>query len=40
MSVPIGKSDGLPVGMMLTGRIGEDDLVLRAGYAFEKFGQA
>lgn len=39
MSVPIGKSDGLPVGMMLTGRTGEDDLVLRAGYAFEKFGQ-
>jgi amidase len=36
MSVPLGKSAGLPVGMMLTGRAGEDDVVLRAGHAFEK----
>ena len=36
MSVPVGKSDGLPIGMMLTGRTGEDDVVLRTGHAFEK----
>jgi len=35
MSVPAGMSEGLPVGLMLTGRFGEDDLVLRAGHAFE-----
>ena len=35
MSVPAGMSDGLPVGLMLTGRYGEDDVVLRAGHAFE-----
>ena len=36
MSVPAGMSNGLPVGMMLTGRMGEDDVVLRAGHAFEQ----
>lgn len=36
MSVPCGESDGLPIGMMLTGRNGEDDVVLRAGHAFEQ----
>jgi amidase len=36
MSVPAGMSDGLPVGLMLTGRYGEDDVVLRAGHAFEQ----
>ena len=36
MSVPAGFSKGLPVGMMLTGRYGEDDVVLRAGHAFEQ----
>ena len=36
MSVPAGFSQGLPVGMMLTGRHGEDDVVLRAGHAFEQ----
>jgi amidase len=35
MSVPVCLSDGLPVGMMITGRYGEDDVVLRAGHAFE-----
>ena len=35
MSVPTDLSDGLPVGMMITGRYGEDDVVLRAGHAFE-----
>ena len=32
MSVPAGMSEGLPVGMMLTGRWSEDDIVLRAGH--------
>lgn len=36
MSVPAGMSEGLPVGLMLTGRYGEDDVVLRAGHAFEQ----
>lgn len=36
MSVPVGFSKGLPVGMMLTGRYGEDDVVLRVGHAFEQ----
>jgi amidase len=36
MSVPAGFSQGLPVGMMFTGRYGEDDVVLRAGHAFEQ----
>lgn len=38
MSVPCGRVDGLPVGMMLIGRRGEDDVVLRAAYAFEQTG--
>jgi amidase len=38
MSVPVGMSDGLPVGMMITGRLGEDDTVLRVGHAFEMLG--
>lgn len=36
MSVPAGMSEGLPVGMMLTGRWGEDDVVLRVAHAFEQ----
>lgn len=36
MSVPAGMSEGLPVGLMLTGRYGEDDVVLRGGHAFEQ----
>jgi amidase len=35
MSVPCALSDGLPVGMMLVGRRGEDATVLRAAHAFE-----
>ena len=35
MNVPCGMSDGLPVGMMLVGRHGEDGTVLRAADAFE-----
>ncbi len=36
MSVPAGISDGLPVGIMFTGRHGEDDVVLRMAHAFEQ----
>jgi amidase len=36
LSVPAGMSDGLPVGIMFTGRYGEDDVVLRAGHVFEQ----
>ncbi|KYD14492.1 amidase [Saccharococcus caldoxylosilyticus] len=35
MNVPCGKSEGLPVGMMIVGRIGEDDTVLRVAHAFQ-----
>ena len=37
ISVPCGFSaDGLPVGLMLAGRHWEDDVVLRAAYAYEQ----
>lgn len=36
LSTPAGMSQGLPVGLMITGRYGEDDVVLRAGHAFEQ----
>jgi amidase len=36
LSVPCGKLDGLPIGMMIVGRIGDDATVLRAGHAFEQ----
>ncbi|WP_078427407.1 amidase [Alkalihalobacterium alkalinitrilicum] len=35
MNVPCGKSEGLPVGMMIVGRVGEDDIVLRVAHAFQ-----
>lgn len=38
MSVPCGWVAGLPVGMMLVGRRGEDDVVLRAARALEDTG--
>jgi len=38
LSVPCGKLDGLPIGMMIVGRIGDDATVLRAGHAFEQLG--
>ena len=38
LSVPCGKLDGLPIGMMIVGRHGDDATVLRAGYAFEQLG--
>ena len=36
INVPCGMSDGLPVGMMLVGRVGEDATVLRAADAYQK----
>ena len=36
MTVPCGLLGGLPVGMMLVGRRGEDAMVLRAAHAFEQ----
>ena len=38
LSVPCGKLDGLPIGMMFVGRLGDDATVLRAGHAFEQLG--
>jgi amidase len=38
LSVPCGKLDGLPIGMMIVGRVGDDATVLRAGHAFEQLG--
>ncbi|MFB4165119.1 amidase [Alteribacillus sp. JSM 102045] len=35
MNVPCGKSNGLPVGMMLVGRHGMDDQVLKAAFAYQ-----
>ncbi|MCE2484831.1 MAG: amidase [Desulfurellaceae bacterium] len=36
ISVPCGMSDGLPIGMMLIGRTGDDATVLRAADAFQR----
>ena len=36
ITVPCAMSEGLPVGMMLVGRIGEDATVLRAADAFQR----
>ncbi len=36
MSVPCGKLDGLPVGMMITGKWWDEPTVYRAAYAFEQ----
>jgi amidase len=36
MNVPCGISEGLPVGMMLVGRIGDDAMVLRAADAWQR----
>lgn len=38
LSLPCGKSNGLPVGLMLTGRHWQDATVLNAAHAFEKTG--
>jgi amidase len=36
MNVPCGISDGLPIGMMLVGRMGDDATVLRAADAWQR----
>ncbi len=36
MNVPCGMSNGLPVGMMLVGRNGDDATVLRAADAYQR----
>ena len=36
ITVPCGKSDGLPIGMMLVGRSGDDATVLRAADAYDR----
>jgi amidase len=38
LSIPCGLSDGLPIGMMLTGRHLEDSTLLAASQAFESLG--
>ena len=38
LSVPCGMSQGLPVGLMLTGRHGEDAMLLAVAHAFEQQG--
>ena len=35
INVPCGKSEGLPVGMMIIGKHGEDDTVLRVAHAYQ-----
>ena len=35
LSVPCGKSDGLPIGMQLVGRYHDDPLLLRIAFAYE-----
>jgi amidase len=35
LTIPCALSSGLPVGLQIVGRPHEDDVVLRAGYAFE-----
>lgn len=39
LSVPIGPSEGLPVGLMLIGRHFEDHVVLRAAHSLEEAGK-
>ena len=36
MSVPCGMSEGLPIGMMLTGKYYDESTIYRAAYAFEQ----
>ena len=38
MSVPCGMADGLPIGMMITGRHFDDSQVIAAAAAFESLG--
>ncbi len=36
LSLPIGFDGGLPLGMQLIGRIGDEDVICAAGHAFER----
>jgi amidase len=38
ITVPCGRSEGLPIGMMLVGRHWDEETVLRAAHAFEQTG--
>ena len=38
MSIPCGMVEGLPVGMMLTGKLYDEATIYRAAYAFEQAG--
>ena len=38
MTVPCGKVDGLPVGMMLISKFYDEATIYRAAYAFEQAG--
>lgn len=36
LSVPCGRSGGLPIGLQIVGRHGDDATVLRVGHAYEQ----
>ena len=36
MSLPCGRVDGLPVGLMLVGRMFDEETIYRGAAAFEK----
>jgi amidase len=36
ISVPVHSVDGMPIGLMLTGRLFDDATVLRAAHAYEQ----
>ncbi|WP_245990294.1 amidase [Tabrizicola piscis] len=36
LSLPVGFDDGLPLGMQIIGRVGDEDLICAAGHAFEQ----
>ena len=38
ITVPCGRSDGLPIGMMLVGKHWDEETILRAAHAFEQTG--
>jgi amidase len=38
ITVPCGRSDGLPIGLMLVGKHWEEETILRAAHAFEQTG--
>ena len=38
ITIPCGRSDGLPIGLMLVGRHWDEETILRAAHAFEQTG--